>query len=83
MELDESLHKAFPEVDDLLELLLLDFRTDTAICQCWRTSTQYSGKEIFAFDCRVLPRAPLEQIESVIRDVSQTVARSDRRHHQQ
>jgi succinyl-diaminopimelate desuccinylase len=72
VDLDDALHKAFPESDFLFEPACSTFEPTRRFANVANVNT-IPGKEILAFDCRILPQARLEEVESVIRDVSRAV----------
>lgn len=72
VELDDALHKAFPESDFLFEPPCSTFEPTRRFANVANVNT-IPGKEILAFDCRILPQVRLEEVESVIRDVQRAV----------
>ncbi|MEG1602883.1 MAG: M20 family metallo-hydrolase [Cloacibacillus sp.] len=63
--LDEALHSAFPEEDSLFDPPVSTFEP-TRRAQNVTNINTVPGREVFAFDCRVLPSVPLEEVEKVI-----------------
>jgi len=74
VELDEALHKAFPESDLLFEPPYSTFEPTRRFANVANVNT-IPGKEVLAFDCRILPQVRLEEVESVIRDVQRAVVK--------
>lgn len=72
VDLDEALHKAFPESDFLFEPPCSTFEPTRRFANVANVNT-IPGKETLAFDCRILPKVRLEEVESVIRDVQRAV----------
>lgn len=72
VDLDEALHKAFPESDLLFEPPCSTFEPTRRFANVANVNT-IPGKEILAFDCRILPQVRLEEVESVIRDIQRAV----------
>ena len=72
VELDEALHKAFPEVNEL-------FKPETSTFEPTRRQANVAsvnvvpGTEKLAFDCRVLPHIPIDDVimtaEKVMKDI--------------
>lgn len=63
--LDEALHRAFPESDELFEPAVSTFEPTRRAKNVANVNT-VPGREIFCFDCRVLPHVPLEEVEKVV-----------------
>ncbi len=72
VELDDALHKAFPERNDLFEPPYSTFEPTRRLANVANINT-IPGKEVLAFDCRVLPETPLEAVESVMQDVGKSI----------
>ncbi len=68
-ELDEALHLAFPEEDPLFEPPSSTFEPTWRAANVGNVNT-IPGAEAFAFDCRVLPTAPLDEVLRVVEAVS-------------
>jgi len=68
VELDEALHEAFPDSDDLFEPTVSTFEPTRRYANVANVNT-IPGKEILAFDCRILPKIRVEEVESVIGEV--------------
>ena len=73
VELDEALHKAFPELDELFEPPNSTFEPTRRLPNVANVNT-IPGKEVLSFDCRVLPSVPLEEVESVMGEISKRVS---------
>ena len=65
VSLDEALHKAFPETDELFDPACSTFEPTRRRANVANINT-VPGHEVFAFDCRVLPSVPLEEVKKVI-----------------
>jgi len=74
VELDEALHKAFPERNEIFEPPVSTFEPTRRLANVANVNT-IPGKEVFAFDCRVLPETPLESVHSVLEEVRKCVER--------
>ena len=74
VELDEALHKAFPDEDDLFEPSVSTFEPTRRFANVPNLNT-VPGKERFGFDCRVLPSVPLDDVLSVVNKVKDDVAK--------
>lgn len=74
VELDAALHKAFPERNELFEPPCSTFEPTRRFANVANINT-IPGKEVLAFDCRVLPEAPLEAVEAVIWEVGRSLER--------
>jgi len=74
VELDEALHKAFPDEDDLFKPSVSTFEPTRRQANVPNLNT-VPGKERFGFDCRVLPSVPLDDVLSVVNKVKDDVAR--------
>lgn len=72
-ELDEALHKAFPELDGLFEPPCSTFEPTRRLPNVANVNT-IPGKEVLSFDCRVLPSVPLEEVESVMAEIAKRVS---------
>ncbi len=73
VDLDEALHKAFPDLDELFEPPSSTFEPTRRLPNVANVNT-IPGKEILSFDCRVLPSVPLEEVESVIGEIRKRVS---------
>jgi len=71
--LDEALHKAFPELDELFEPPCSTFEPTRRLPNVANVNT-IPGKEVLSFDCRVLPSVPLEEVESVMAEIRKRVS---------
>lgn len=69
VELDRALHLAFPEEDSLFEPLVSTFEPTWRAANVGNVNT-IPGEEAFAFDCRVLPSAPLDEVLKVVEAVT-------------
>lgn len=65
VDLDRALHKAFLDQDKLFEPSLSTFEPTKREANVANVNT-VPGKEIFAFDCRILPGVPLDDVLRVI-----------------
>ncbi|HQF92223.1 MAG TPA: M20 family metallo-hydrolase [Synergistaceae bacterium] len=63
--LDRALHEAFPETNDLFNPAESTFEP-TRRAQNVANINTVPGKEVFCFDCRVLPGVPLEEVLKVV-----------------
>lgn len=63
--LDNALHSAFPESDELFEPPVSTFEPTRRSKNVANVNT-IPGRELFCFDCRVLPHVPLAEIEKVV-----------------
>lgn len=63
--LDNALHNAFPERDELFKPPVSTFEP-TRRAQNVANINTVPGREVFCFDCRVLPGVPLEEVEKVV-----------------
>lgn len=63
--LDIALHKAFPESNALFEPPLSTFEPTRRNTNVSNVNT-VPGREIFSFDCRVLPGIPLEDVQKIV-----------------
>lgn len=63
--LDNALHRAFPESDELFIPAVSTFEPTRRGKNVANVNT-VPGREIFCFDCRVLPHVPLEEVEKVV-----------------
>lgn len=64
--LDDALHKAFPEEDKLFAPSVSTFEPTRRLANVQNINT-VPGREVFAFDCRVIPSVPLEEVEKVMK----------------
>jgi succinyl-diaminopimelate desuccinylase len=64
--LDESLHKAFPESDAMFGAPQTSTFEPTRRFANVRNVNTVPGREVFCFDCRVLPSVPFSEIDKVI-----------------
>lgn len=63
--LDNALHDAFPESDELFEPPVSTFEPTRRNKNVANVNT-VPGREEFCFDCRVLPHVPLTEVEKVV-----------------
>lgn len=68
VELDEALHKAFPDEDKLFRPSASTFEPTRRLANVQNINT-VPGRESFAFDCRVVPSIPLEEVVKVLKAV--------------
>ncbi|MDR1875328.1 MAG: M20 family metallo-hydrolase [Synergistaceae bacterium] len=73
-EVDNALHKAFPEEDKLFEPPVSTFEPTRRFPNVPNVNT-IPGRERFSFDCRVLPSVSLDDVLSVVDRVKNDVAR--------
>jgi succinyl-diaminopimelate desuccinylase len=73
-ELDEALHKSFPDEDSLFDPPFSTFEPTRRFTNVPNFNT-VPGKERFGFDCRVLPSVPLDDVIGVVNKVKDDVAR--------
>ena len=66
--LDEALHRAFPEQNELFTPPCSTFEPTKRASNVGNVNT-IPGKEVFCFDCRVLPEAPLDEVLRVVEEV--------------
>jgi len=72
--LDSALHEAFQESDPLFDPPISTFeptRRDLNV----QNSNTVPGREVFTFDCRVLPSIPFEGIEALIAEKAEILER--------
>jgi len=67
VELDEALHKAFPDEDHLFDPPFSTMEPTTRESHAGSVNI-VPGKEAFSFDCRILPSIPLDSVLDVIRE---------------
>ena len=63
--LDEALHAAFPERDGLFDPPESTFEPTRRRANVANINT-VPGREVFSFDCRVLPSVPLEEVLKIV-----------------
>lgn len=63
--LDNALHSAFPESDELFQPSVSTFEPTRRSKNVANVNT-VPGRELFCFDCRVLPHVPLTEVEKVV-----------------
>ena len=73
VEVDEALHKAFPDEDPLFDPPVSTFEPTRRFANVPNTNT-VPGKERFEFDCRVLPSVSLDEVLKVVERVRKDVA---------
>ena len=66
--LDEALHRAFPERNELFGPPCSTFEPTKRSANVGNVNT-IPGREVFCFDCRVLPEAPLNEVLRVVDEV--------------
>jgi succinyl-diaminopimelate desuccinylase len=74
VQVDEALHKAFPEEDKLFDPAVSTFEPTRRFTNVPNLNT-VPGRERFGFDCRVLPSVPLDDVIAVVEKVKDDVAR--------
>jgi len=72
VELDEALHKAFPDGDELFFPEISTFEPTRRYINIINVNT-IPGNEALAFDCRVLPHIKLDDVISTAEDVMKNV----------
>ena len=72
VEVDEALHKAFPDEDPLFDPPVSTFEPTRRFANVPNTNT-VPGKERFEFDCRVLPSVSLDDVLGVVERVRKDV----------
>ncbi len=65
VSLDEALHAAFPERDELFSPAESTFEP-TRRCANVANINTVPGVEVLCFDCRVLPAVPLEEVKKIV-----------------
>lgn len=73
VEVDEALHKAFPDEDPLFDPPVSTFEPTRRFANVPNTNT-VPGRERFEFDCRVLPSVSLDDVLGVVERVRKDVA---------
>ncbi|GHS85755.1 diaminopimelate aminotransferase [Synergistales bacterium] len=73
-ELDEALHVAFKDKDELFDPPVSTFEPTRRYANVPNLNT-IPGKEHFGFDCRVLPSVPLKDVLTVVERVKDEVSR--------
>ena len=73
VEVDEALHKAFPDEDPLFDPPVSTFEPTRRFANVPNTNS-VPGKERFEFDCRVLPSVSLDEVLGVVERVRKDVA---------
>ena len=63
--LDSALHKAFPDEDKIFDPSVSTFEPTRRNANVPNVNT-VPGREVFCFDCRVLPNIPLEEVLKVV-----------------
>ena len=67
-EIDEALHKAFPDEDKTFDPPFSTFEPTRRFANVPNTNT-VPGREIFEFDCRVLPCVSLDKASEIVRKI--------------
>lgn len=67
-EVDEALHKAFPEEDKTFEPPFSTFEPTRRFANVPNTNT-VPGREVFEFDCRVLPCVSLDEAFNIVEKI--------------
>lgn len=73
VEVDEALHRAFPDEDALFSPPVSTFEPTRRFANVPNTNT-VPGRERFEFDCRVLPSVSLDKVLGVVERVRKDVA---------
>ena len=63
--LDIALHNAFPDINELFTPPVSTFEPTRRRANVANINT-VPGREIFSFDCRVLPHIPLEEVQKIV-----------------
>lgn len=63
--LDKALHDAFPDEDDIFEPACSTFEPTRRNANVPNVNT-VPGRDVFCFDCRVLPHIPLQEVLKVV-----------------
>ena len=71
-EIDEALHKAFPEEDKTFDPPFSTFEPTKRLANVPNTNT-VPGREIFEFDCRILPSVSLDEVLKLIEKICREV----------
>lgn len=74
VEIDNAVHKAFPEEDRLFDPAVSTFEPTRRFANVPNVNT-IPGKERFSFDCRVLPSVPLDDVIALVNKVKDDVAK--------
>ncbi len=67
-EVDEALHKAFPEEDKTFDPPFSTFEPTRRFANVPNTNT-VPGREVFEFDCRVLPSVSLDEAFNIVEKI--------------
>ncbi|MDR1731013.1 MAG: M20 family metallo-hydrolase [Synergistaceae bacterium] len=73
VEVDNALHRAFPEEDKLFSPPVSTFEPTRRFANVPNVNT-IPGMERFSFDCRVLPSVPLDDVIALVEKVKNDVA---------
>ena len=71
-EIDEALHKAFPDEDKTFDPPFSTFEPTRRFANVPNTNT-VPGREVFEFDCRILPSVSLDEVLKVVEKICRDV----------
>ena len=71
-EVDEALHKAFPDEDKTFDPPFSTFEPTRRFANVPNTNT-VPGREVFEFDCRILPSVSLDEVLKVVEKICRDV----------
>ncbi|MBR1486641.1 MAG: M20 family metallo-hydrolase, partial [Synergistaceae bacterium] len=71
-EIDEALHKAFPDEDKTFDPPFSTFEPTRRFANVPNTNT-VPGREVFEFDCRILPSVSLDEVLKIVNEISREV----------
>ena len=71
-EIDEALHKAFPEEDKTFDPPFSTFEPTRRFANVPNTNT-VPGREVFEFDCRILPSVSLDEVLKIVEGICRDV----------
>lgn len=67
-EIDEALHKAFPDEDKTFDPPFSTFEPTRRFANVPNTNT-VPGREVFEFDCRILPSVSLDEVLKIVKKI--------------
>jgi len=71
-EVDEALHKAFPDEDKTFDPPFSTFEPTRRFANVPNTNT-VPGREVFEFDCRILPQVSLDEVLNIVEKISREI----------
>jgi len=74
LAMDERLHAAYAETDDLFEPPESTFEPTKKDANVENVNT-VPGEDVFYFDCRILPGPPVEEVMALVREVADGIER--------